>query len=287
MEPREHLIRRTTVVTVVANLVLSAVKIAAGVLSHSGAIIADGIHSLSDVLTTVVAYIGMKISIRKADANHPYGHERFEPAASKLLAVILILTAAAIIYRGYRDLRYVDVVVTSNLAIYAAILSIVVKEWMYHYTIKAAKAMRSNAFKADAWHHRTDALSSVGALIGVGGARLGYGFMEPIATIVIGILIVKVGVDIYLVSLKEMTDTAADTETVRQIETIVGAVAGIERVDLIRTRQHGSRVYVDIEIAVDGGMTLYAAHAIAQEVHDRLEHEIETIKHCMVHVNPV
>jgi cation diffusion facilitator family transporter len=261
-------------------------KILAGLFSNSGAIIADGIHSLSDVLTTLVAYIGVRISIKQADESHPYGHEKFEPIASKILAIILMLTAAGIVYSGYQNLVSGDIEITSNLAMYAAAVSIVVKEWMYRYTMRIAVEIKSNAYKADAWHHRTDAFSSIGALIGIGGARFGYLFLEPIATILIGILIIKVALDIYISSINELTDRAAADEVIEQIRDITNNVKGMERIDLLRTRQHATRVYVDIEIAVDGDLSLYEAHEIAQKVHDGIETEMEVVKHCMVHVNP-
>ncbi len=286
MEEKEKVIRKVTIVTISANVLLTIIKIIAGIISNSSAVIADGIHSLSDVLSTIVAYIGVRISVKKADAGHPYGHERFEPIMSKILAIILAATAVGILLNGYRHFRAQDIEITSNWALYAATLSIVVKEWMYHYTIKAAKKVNSTAFKADAWHHRTDALSSVGAVIGVAGARMGYLFLEPLATIFIGILIIKVAVSIYLESIKELTDASAEPEMLEKIETIINSVKGLEHIDMLKTRQHGSLLYVDVEIAVDGRLTLYEAHEIAETIHDRLESEIDIIKHCMVHVNP-
>lgn len=286
MEGKERVIRKVTIVTISANVLLTIVKIIAGIISNSAAVIADGIHSLSDVLSTVVAYIGVRISVKKADAGHPYGHEKFEPIMSKILALILAITAVGILVNGYKHFIAQDIEITSNWAMYAAALSIVVKEWMYHYTIRAAKKVNSSAFKADAWHHRTDAFSSIGALIGVAGARLGYLFLEPLATILIGILIIKVAVSIYLESIRELTDASAKPEMLEKIEGIINSVQGMEHIDLLRTRQHGTLLYVDVEIAVDGQLTLYEAHEIAEAVHDRLESEIDIIKHCMVHVNP-
>ncbi len=287
MENREKIVKKITIVTITLNILLAIIKVVAGIISNSSAIIADGIHSLSDVASTVIAYIGIKISVKEEDENHPYGHEKFEPVLSKILAIVLFMTAFGIIAKGYNNFRYKEIEITSNLAIYAAAISIVVKEWMYHYTIKASKQIKSSILKADAWHHRSDALSSVGAFIGIFGAQMGYPILEPIATMVIGVLIIKVAASIYMQSIRELTDTAADSETIHKIEKLILSVDGIEGIDLLKTRTHGNRLYVDLEISVDGNLSLFQSHAIAEKVHDLLEKELPIIKHCMVHVNPM
>ncbi|MEA3424150.1 MAG: cation diffusion facilitator family transporter [Bacillota bacterium] len=287
MENREKTVKKITVVTITLNISLAIIKVAAGIISNSSAIIADGIHSLSDVVSTVIAYIGIKISVKEEDENHPYGHEKFEPVLSKILAIVLFITAFGIMAKGYNNFRCKEIEIISNMAIYAAVISIVVKEWMYHYTIKASKQIKSSILKADAWHHRSDALSSIGAFIGIFGAQMGYPILEPIATIVIGVLIAKVAASIYMQSIRELTDTAADSETICEIEKFVLSVAGIEEIDLLKTRTHGNRLYVDLEISVDGNLSLFQSHAIAEKAHDLLEKELPIIKHCMVHVNPM
>ncbi len=287
MENRERIVKKITVVTIILNVLLAIIKVAAGIISNSSAIIADGVHSFSDVVSTIVAYIGIKISVKEEDENHPYGHEKFEPVLSKILAMVLFITAFGIIAKGYDNFRYKEIEITSNLALYAAVVSIGVKEWMYHYTIKASKQIKSSILKADAWHHRSDALSSIGAFIGIFGAKMGYPILEPIATMIIGLLIIKVGLSIYMQSIRELTDTAADSETIHEIEKLVLSVDGVERIDLLKTRTHGNRLYVDLEISVDGNLPLFQSHAIAENAHDLLEKELEIIKHCMIHVNPI
>jgi cation diffusion facilitator family transporter len=157
---------------------------------------------------------------------------------------------------------------------------------MYHYTVAAATKIKSSALKADAWHHRSDAMSSIGSLIGVGGAILGFKFFDPLAAIVIAIIILKVAVEIYLKSVDEVMDKSADEETIEQIRETVLNVEGVLSIDLLLTRQHVSLVYVDLEIGVKGDLSLWKAHEIAEEVHEKVENEIDTVKHCMVHVNP-
>ena len=286
MDNRVQVAKRVSIVTVLWNTILSIIKIVVGVLGHSNAIVADGIHSMSDVFTTIIAYIGVRLSAKQADDDHQYGHEKFEPVMSKILATVLIVTALLIGYSGIKNMFRTDLVTPSSLNLFAAGLSIVVKEWMYRYTIKAANKINSSALKADAWHHRTDAFSSIGSLIGVGGALLGFKFLDPLAAVVIAVIIIKVAVEIYLKSIDEIMDKSADEETLEKIKSAVLSVDGVIAIDLLLTRQHASLIYVDLEIGVDGDLTLWKAHAIAEKAHLAVEDEIESVKHCMVHVNP-
>jgi len=278
--------KRISIVSILWNIILSVIKVAAGIVGHSSAMIADGVHSISDVATTVLAYLGVKMAAKSADEDHPYGHEKIEPVMGKMLAIVLFLTAAGIMYGGANAIMSGQVETPKGIAIYAAIASIIVKEWMFRYTIKGANQINSGALKADAWHHRTDALSSVGSLVGIGGAMLGYPLLDPIAGVAIGILVMKVAVDIYMQSVKELIDTAADKETVDALRKCIISIEGVRAVDDLKTRMHASRYYVDVEISVDGHMTLHDAHLIAEHVHHVIESDFDNVKHCMVHVNP-
>lgn len=278
--------KRISVVTILWNVILSVIKIIAGLVGNSGAMIADGIHSISDVATTVLAFWGVKMASKSADEDHPYGHEKIEPVMGKMLAIILFITAAGIMYKGAQTIISGLAETPKGIAIYAAILSIVIKEWMFRYTIKGANTINSGALKADAWHHRTDALSSVGSLVGIAGAMMGYPLMDPIAGVAIGLLVMKVAVDIYIQSVKELIDTAADKETVDALRKTILSVEGVKVVDDLKTRIHASRLYVDVEIGVDRYLSLHDAHIIAENVHDLIENDYESVKHCMVHVNP-
>ncbi len=287
MENRVKVAKRVSIITVLWNTILSIVKVVIGTLGHSGAIVADGIHSMTDVFTTIIAYAGVHLSAKKADDDHPYGHEKFEPVMSKILATVLIITGLLIGYNGIKNMfRADELVKPSTLNLIAAGLSIVVKEWMYRYTIKAADKINSSALKADAWHHRSDAFSSIGSLIGVGGAILGFKFLDPLAAVVISLIILKIAVEIYIKSVDEVMDKSADEETTTLIRECVHNVEGVVAIDLLLTRQHASVLYVDIEIGVNGDLSLWKAHAIAEKVHNVVEDEVESVKHCMVHVNP-
>ena len=195
--------------SIAVNLMLSLIKLIAGILGHSSAMISDAVHSASDVFSTVIVIIGVRISNRESDKNHPYGHERLENVASILLAVILAATGAGIGYNGIRTIisgtEGAGIVIPTALPLAAAVISIAVKEGMYWYTIRAAKEINSGALKADAWHHRSDALSSVGSFFGILGAKAGFPILDPLASVVICVFILKASYDIFMDSVGKMT----------------------------------------------------------------------------------
>lgn len=280
---------RISLVSIVSNVILSLLKVLAGVVAHSGAMISDAIHSASDVFSTIVVVIGVKISGKESDKEHPYGHERMECVAAIILATILAITGLGIGWSAVTKIaggHYDRLEVPGMLALAAAILSIVVKEAMFWYTRAGAKRIDSGALMADAWHHRSDSLSSVGALIGIGGARLGFPILDPVASVVICIFIEKAALDIFMDAVNKMVDKACDEETEAKMQECVMAQEGVLGVDLLRTRTFGNKVYVDIEISADGDKTLREAHTIAENVHDSVEIEFPKVKHIMVHVNP-
>jgi cation diffusion facilitator family transporter len=283
---RVKITNRVSFMSIVLNVLLSVGKVFAGIVGNSGAMVADGIHSVSDVFSTVIAMIGVRISVKEEDENHPYGHEKFEPVMGKILANVLIITAVLVVYNGIKGIGASSVKVPKAIALLMAIISILVKEWMYRFAVKAANKINSSVLKADAWHHRSDALSSIGSLIGIAFGMMGYPVMDAVAAIVIGILVLKVGIDIYIASIKELTDTAAPDEVVCDIKTTVMGVEGVLDIDLLKTRNHAHRLYVDLEIACDSTITLLEAHEIAENVHDSIEKDFPLVKHCMVHVNP-
>lgn len=277
---------RTSIITIIINVILAAIKIIAGIVGKSSAILADGVHTLSDVLTTVVSIIGLKVSSKKADASHPYGHEKYEPIFAKVISIFLALTGLFIGYEGIKILISGSIQIPGNIALMAALISIAAKEGMYRYTINTAKRIKSFTMEADAWHHRSDALSSIGTFIGVLGARLGFEILDPIAAIIVSIFIIKVGVDLYLKSIRGLVDEAADEHIVEKIEKIASSVKGVKSITELKTRNFGSRIYVDIDISVDGNITVKEGHDIAKVVHDLIEDKIDDVKHCMVHVEP-
>lgn len=281
--------KKVSITTIIGNIILSIIKFIAGFLGKSGAMISDAVHTLSDVFTTLIAYVGIKISSIKEDDNHRYGHERLECIASLILSFILFITGFEIGIEGIKILlrnQYDTIQTPTLLAVVAAIISIIVKEIMFQYTIKCAKKIKSDALKADAWHHRSDALSSLGALIGIVLAINGYKIFEPIASVIIAILIIKVAVEIFIEATDKLVDKSCDDEKVEEIKNIVLKQKGVLGIDDIKTRIFANKIYVDIEIALDGNKTLNETHKIAEKVHDKVEKEFSDIKHIMVHVNP-
>lgn len=279
-----------SVVSIIVNVVLSAFKLFAGIFASSGAMISDAIHSASDVFSTFIVMIGIHISSKKADVQHQYGHERLECVASIILAVILAETGIGIGISGLQTIcggNYDHLQAPGLLALIAAIVSIVVKEWMFWYTRAAAKKTNSSALMADAWHHRSDALSSIGSFIGIFGARLGLPILDPIASVVICIFIVKAAFSIFKDAIDKMVDKSCDDETVEKIRKVVLEQDGVIGIDDLKTRLFGTRIYVDVDISADGEIPLKEAHRIAEEVHLSIENSFPTVKHCMVHVNPL
>lgn len=290
MEQEKKTAMRVSAVTIVWNVILSIFKLIAGIVGHSGAMISDAVHSASDVFSTIIVILGINIASRQSDDDHQYGHDRLECVAAILLAVVLFATGIGIGIGGINKIIEGTVgkdAIPGMIALIAAVASIVVKEAMFWYTRSAAKKINSGALMADAWHHRSDALSSVGALIGIGGARLGFPILDPIASVVICVFIVKAAYDIFKDAIDKMVDKSCDEETEEKMRRLIEKQTGVLKVDVLRTRLFGAKMYVDIEIAADGDITLREGHEIAQVVHDKVEEEFPLVKHCMVHVNPL
>ena len=273
---------------ILGNVLLAAFKLFAGIFGKSGAMVSDAVHSLSDVFATLIAWIGVRLSKREEDTEHPYGHERLECVASLALGLILAGTGIGIGWSGIQKLfgEGGGIEIPTMLPLIAAVVSIAVKEGMYRYTMHYAKILDSAAFKADAWHHRSDAISSVGSFIGIGLAKLGLPFMDPVASLIICVLILKVAYDICRDAVSKMLDTSCDNSFEQRLHNFIGTQDGVERIDLLRTRQFGNKIYVDLEIAVESDISLIEAHKIAERVHSAVEREFPNVKHVMIHVNP-
>ena len=283
------IIRRISFVGIAGNIILSAFKLFAGIVGKSGAMISDAVHSLSDVFATFIAFLGVLMSKKSADTEHPYGHERIECVASLVLGIILLITGCGIGWSGVQSIfagNYEALSIPRGIALIAALVSIITKEGMYWYTRYYAKLLHSQAFMADAWHHRSDALSSIGSFIGIGGAMLGFPVMDSVASVIICLFILKVAYDILKNALKNMLDTSCGKAYEKKLSDFIQEHEGVLRVDLLNTRMFGNKIYVDLEIAVDGDSSLREAHAIAEKVHDGVEREFCDVKHIMIHVNP-
>ena len=280
---------KVSTISIIVNLLLSIGKLAAGIIAQSGAMISDAIHSASDVFSTIIVIVGVKMSSKAADKEHPYGHERMECVAAIILAAVLMTTGILIGYNGVEKIIYsdfTDLAIPGFLALVAAVISIIVKEIMFWYTRYYARIIDSGALMADAWHHRSDALSSVGALIGIIGARMGFPICDPIASVIICLFICEAAIAIFKDSIEKMIDHNVGDKLESEIKNQVLNNQGVDKIDLLRTREFGNRIYIELEISVDGNLSLIDAHEIAKEVHDDIELTFPKVKHIMIHVNP-
>lgn len=280
---------KVSCITIIQNVLLAVFKLFAGIFAHSNAMISDAIHSASDVFSTIVVIIGVRLASKDSDKEHPYGHERLECVAAIILSVVLLFTGLEIGSQAFKDIihgNYGELEVPGMLALVAAGVSIVTKEVMFWYTRHNAKKIDSGALMADAWHHRSDALSSIGALIGIGGAMLGFPVMDSIASLVIFVFIAKAAYDIFKDAMDKMVDHSCDEETEKAIYDVAVAHEEVLGIDLLQTRIFGNKIYVDVEIQVNEAYTLQEAHNIAEEVHESIEQKFPKVKHVMVHVNP-
>ena len=285
----QRVANRVSFITIVENMLLSLMKLIAGIVAHSGAMISDAVHSASDVFSTIVVIIGIRFASKESDKEHPYGHERLECVAAIVLAMVLFMTGLGIGMDAFRNIvsgDYGNLQVPGVLALIAALVSIVSKEAMYWYTKHYAKKIDSGALMADACHHRSDAFSSIGALIGIAGARMGFPVMDSVASLVIFLFIVKAAYDIFKDAMDKMVDHSCDEETEKEIYDCVMSNGEVLGIDLLQTRIFGNKIYVDVEIAANPSYTLREAHSIAEAVHEKIEENFPKVKHIMVHVNP-
>lgn len=286
----QTIVNRVTSIGIIGNVILSLFKFLAGIFGHSSAMVSDAIHSLSDVLATFIAWLGIRLSMQAPDREHPYGHERLECVASLLLGAILFGTGLMIGLSGLKTIlagHYEELQSPGSVALIAAVVSIATKEGMFWYTRHYAKVLNSAAFMADAWHHRSDALSSIGSLIGIGGAMLGFPILDPLASVAIAVCIIKVAYDILKDAVSKMLDTACSSEYEKKLADFISAQDGVDRLDVLHTRMFGNKIYIDAEISVDGDKSLTDAHEIAESVHTQVEKHFDNIKHIMIHVNPM
>ena len=300
--------------SLIGNVALSAIKFIAGVVANSGAMISDAIHSASDVFSTLIVMIGVKLSSKAEDKEHPYGHERLECVAAIILAMVLFLTGAFIAYESIQKIlsataeplpipgtleeakftssisTFLDhsdpLPIPGTLAVVAAVISIIVKEIMFWYTRHYANLIHSEALMADAWHHHSDALSSVGALVGIVGARMGLPVLDPVAGLFICFFIAKAAVDIFREAVEKMVDHNCDDAFENALREKILSYTEVHSIDLLKTREFGNRVYIELEISVDGKLPLIEAHEIAETIHDDIEENFSQVKHVMIHLNP-
>ena len=293
MAVREKELTRVTLVGSLGNLTLMAFKFVAGIVGHSAAMMADAVHSLSDFLTDLIVIVFIRIGAKPQDASHDYGHGKFETLATLFVALALVGAAIGIIVSGAvkiaRWLQGETLTMPGRLALWAALVSIVVKEVLYRYTEAKGKALDSPAVVANAWHHRSDALSSIGAAAGIGGALLlgqRWAVLDPLASVVVGALLVKVAWDLLKGSAGELTDGSLPDDTEREIEAIIRSFPEIAEPHNLRTRRIGNRIAIEAHVRLDGEMSLKAAHDIVTAVEHRLKDRFGPATLVTIHMEP-
>ena len=291
---REDQIARVTLVGSVVNLLLVGVKFVAGIAGHSAAMITDAVHSLSDFVTDIVVLVFVRISAQPQDEGHDYGHGKFETMATLLIGLALAAAAIGIVVSGAGKLaawlQGEDLPSPGKLALWAALLSILAKEVLYQYTRIKGQKLDSPALEANAWHHRSDALSSVGAAIGIGGAILlgnRWTVLDPLASIVVGLMLVKVAWDLLGPSFRELTDSSLPKETEAEMLEIIRGIDGVQDPHNLRTRRVGNRIVAEVHIRLDGSQSLSEAHEKATEVERRIKARFGQQSHIVVHMEPV
>ncbi|QQO09126.1 cation diffusion facilitator family transporter [Breznakiella homolactica] len=289
-QSNEKIALRIAGVVIVLNLLLASFKFFAGIAAKSDAMVSDAFHSATDIITTIIMLIGIKIASKEADDKHPYGYERFECIFSMILAAVVAAVGLGIGYSGMQKVisgNYNTLEIPGVLALAAALVSIVVKEGMFWYTRWGAKKIDSGALMADAWHNRADALSSVGSFLGILGARMGYPVLDPLAGVLIALFILKAAFDIFTDAIKKVTDNSCDPQVVEGMKEMILRQNGVGGIGGIKTRLFASRVFVDVVVLTDGNQTLNQAHSITRGIQNAMAENYPKVKHCTVQLNPL
>lgn len=290
---REKEIVRVTLWGSAANVALVVFKFVAGIMGNSAAMVADAVHSLSDFLTDIIVLVFVRISAKPQDESHDYGHGKYETIASFIIAMALGVASIGIIVSGCKQfaawLQGADLEAPHAIALLAALLSILVKELLYQYTVRKGRQLDSQALKSNAWHHRSDALSSIGAAIGIGGALLlgnRWTVLDPIASIVVGAMLIKTAVDLLRGSMDDLTECSLPAETEQEIIAIVKSVPNVSDPHNLRTRRLGNRIAIEMHVRMTGSTTLAEAHQHASLIEQRLRERFGATTHITIHMEP-
>ena len=287
MDNRFDEANKVTLLSILWNVILTIIKLLAGILGRSSSMIADAMHSASDIISSIGVLIGNKIAKTPNDKDHNYGHEKAETLISFLLSLLLIFVSLKIGYDGFKSLFHLNQVkIPTILPLVVSVISIVIKEYQYRITIKVADKINSPSLKADAWHHRSDALSSIAAFIGIGGSMLGFKALDPLAAIVVALFVAKVGFDILKDSANELMDSSISEDEESKIIEIAKNTAGVIHLDELKSRKHGAMAYLDLTICVNKNLTVFEGHEIASNLEKCLIESMRFIKGITIHVEP-
>lgn len=285
-EYRYAVSQKVSIITLIANLLLAGAKISVGILFNSQALLADGLHSGSDVISTITVMVGNWISKEPPDEEHPYGHGKAESIASKVLGISLILGGFIIFKKACEVIINGNILVPGNLVIWTAMISILIKELMYHYTYRTGKRINNKALIADAFHHRTDAFSSIAALLGAGGAKLGYPILDPIAGMIVAIFIFKMGIEVFKDAANDLMDAAPRREKLNEVSRIICSIEEVVEIRNLKMRTHGPKYCIDVRVVVDNGLSVVEGHEIAVKVREKVHSQSDNIQEILVHIDP-
>lgn len=279
--------RRVTLVCAALNLLLAGLKLFLGVVGQSQALVADGIHSLSDLASDAMVLVAIRFARDDADEEHPYGHARFETVATMILGLLLLLVAGGIVMDAAGRIAHPELLSKPGfLALSGAAVSIVVNEWMFWYNVRAARQLKSDLMRANAWHHRSDAISSIIVLIGIAGSMAGYPALDAVGAIGVSLLIGKIGWDLGWAGVRELVDTGATTEQLDEMGNTIRGVDGVEAFHDLRTRRMGQKLLVEVHVLVASQVTVSEGHMIGDRVHAELQRKYEYVSEVLVHVDP-
>jgi cation diffusion facilitator family transporter len=286
-ELRARAISRTAVVGGVVNLVLALVKVAAGIVWHSQALVADGVHSMSDLVSDVLVWFAGRHATQAPDQEHPYGHARFETVATLALAAFLLSVSIGIGWDAAdRLFSPAELLQPEKYALFAALASILVKEWLYWWTLGYARRVRSEMLRANAWHHRSDAISSVVVFVGVAGTLAGLQYLDAVAAFIVAVMIAKIAWDLGSEAVRELVDTGLEEEKIAEIQRTIDSVGGVRDIHMLRTRKHGGQASADVHVLVDPRVSVSEGHMISVLVEQRLKDEVDEISDVTVHIDP-
>lgn len=278
--------RKVTLVGAFANACLGIFKVIAGIIGHSSALFADGVHSLSDLLTDILVVLASKYGSIEADENHPYGHQRIETAATMFLSLLLIVVGLGVIADGIRHFIHLGEEPHGYEVLTIIVISILTNELLYHYTLRVGKAIQSQLLVANAWHHRSDAISSLVVLIGVCGSLLGFHHLDSVAAIIVGLMIIQMGWQLGWNSIQELTDAGVAADIVSKMESLIINCPGVVALHQLRTRSMGGAIFVDVHIIVGENLSVSEGHHIAEKVANTLRRAIDLISDVTLHVDP-
>lgn len=279
--------RRVSFVSASVNLLLAILKILVGIFGNSHALVADGIHSFSDLISDALVYFAAKVGERSPDTEHPYGHHRIETIAAIVIAALLLAAGVGIIYESAQQiLSKTNIIVYGAPVISIAVISIIANEWLFRYTLKAGKRIRSQLLITNAWHNRSDALVSIIVLLSVIGSYFGLPYLDSIGATIIAILILKTALGMMRKSFNELIDAAVDPDTLDKIQHHIHSVKGVKDIHMLRTRMHAGKIFIDVHILVDPKISVSEGHYISDQVHKTLMQQIEDVSDITVHIDP-